>query len=111
MQIKLKGLHSPDTYDLENYSPKDKTNFEFFLQLFIGVKGELGYESFDVMVYSSSKNINDYKLQNSIVLNEYNYENLIQIINSKINSIKAEDWKSFANKMIGNWEFQNYQEK
>lgn len=50
MNAKLKRLHSPDIYNLENYQPECAGSFCFLLQAMIGPEGEEGEESFDIEV-------------------------------------------------------------
>lgn len=44
MNAKLKRLHSPDIYNLENYHPESPDSFCFLLQAMIGPADEDGEE-------------------------------------------------------------------
>lgn len=50
MNAKLKRLHSPDIYNLENYQPECAGSFCFLLQAMIGPEAEEGEESYDIEV-------------------------------------------------------------
>lgn len=50
MQAVLKGLHSIDIADLENYAPHEEDNFGFVLRAMIGPMNREGEESFDITV-------------------------------------------------------------
>ncbi len=42
MKAEIKGLHCSDIYDLENFKPRDKTHFCFYLEMLVGVKNQIG---------------------------------------------------------------------
>ena len=46
----LKGLHSPDVYDLEAYKPENENCFGFLLRAMFGPEDADGEESFDMIV-------------------------------------------------------------
>jgi len=50
MKASLKRLHSPDVYNLEDFTPSDPDDFAFLLQAFFGSDDGPGDESFDIMV-------------------------------------------------------------
>ncbi len=118
MKAELKGLHSPDIDNLENYKPLDDNNFGFLLQVLVGIKGENSEESFDAIVCTPkwielNYNKNDVILgENFIIMFQYNYKKLFNIISDLINNIEEENWDRIANKLdrIGKWEFREYYE-
>jgi hypothetical protein len=50
MQAVLKGLHSIDIADLENFAPHEEDNFGFVLRAMLGPMNREGEESFDITV-------------------------------------------------------------
>jgi hypothetical protein len=50
MQAVLKGLHSIDIADLENYAPDEEDNFGFALRAMVGPMNREGEESVDITV-------------------------------------------------------------
>lgn len=50
MQPVLKGLHSPDVYDLKTYLPDEEDNFGFLLEASIGSANGEAADIFSIMV-------------------------------------------------------------
>ena len=118
MVSEIKYLHSPDVYDLKSYKPEKADNFGFLLQIMVGVKGDKGEESFDVML-CTPKWFEEYYKKNDTVLGlhyifmfEYNYEKLYKKL-QKLMCVEGKDWNEIATKLsyIGRWEFQDYNSK
>lgn len=116
MKAKLKGLHSPDVFDLKNYKPHNKENFSFLLQIMVGPENEEGEESFDVEVctlkwlemnYGEKEVIIGYHY---IIVREYNYEKIETAINNFLKDCTGGNWEEIALKVsrLGIWEFDNY---
>jgi Immunity protein 8 len=116
MKAELKYFNSPDINDLENFKPQDPKNFGFLLQIFVGLKGGDGEESFDIIVctpswldstYSSSDQIFG---EHYIIVFEYNFQKLLTKISDFINRLDEESWELLASKIdrIGGWEFRDY---
>lgn len=116
MKIKIKRLHSPDIQDLQQFSPLEKDNFGFLLQVMIGEKGQEGEESFDIMVLTPkwlTENYNNNDIVfgfHHIIMFDYNYQLLLNKLINYIENINADNWDEFGNKinLIGKWEFSNY---
>lgn len=118
MRAELKGLHSPDIFDLENYHPESKDDFCFYLELFVGPKNQKGSELFGVTVCTPKWLLNNTKkkelvfLNHYLIVSEYDYMNLYNRIREYIQSQDANSWEELAIK-IGRslyWEFEDYQE-
>lgn len=81
----VKGLHSPDI-DLETYSPTEKDDFAFLLQVFVGMEGEQGDECFDMFVCTTKWIERNYSKQtiliglHTMIVQEYNYERIIRAV-------------------------------
>lgn len=116
MQAEIKFLHSPDIDDLVNYSPKDKQNFSFLLELMLGKVDEKGEESFDMIVCTPDwlkehHNKNDILFgRHYLIVFEYNYQAIFDKLNQYVNSIEAKNWDEIGLKAgrIGHWEFEDY---
>jgi len=50
MRAILKGLHSTEIADVENYMPHEEDNFGFVLRAMVGPMNGEGEESFDIVV-------------------------------------------------------------
>lgn len=118
MKAEIKYIHSPDIEDLETYIPCIEDNFRFLLQVFVGIKGEKGEESFDIEIYTpkwllSNCAKNEIILPKySLIVFEYNFERIFQRIKQLIESCTGNTWEEIAQKagLIGHWEFEDYQE-
>jgi Immunity protein 8 len=117
MKAELKGLHSPDIYDLENYSPKNSQNFSFLLQLMIGPEGVDGEESFDVQVCTPEWIKSQYSKEKCVwgrhmlIVLEYDFTLIKNKVEHYIRTCSGSDWAMLALKLgrIGYWEFEDYQ--
>ena len=116
MKPEIKYFYSPDIEDLKKYSPKQKNNFSFLLQVIIGVEGMEGEESFDFEICTPHWLLENYEKnkiifgRGYIIVFEYNLENIIEKINKVIDKCKGGSWDEIANKinLFGRWEFDNY---
>jgi Immunity protein 8 len=113
MKAEIKRLHSPDIYNLENFSPINNEVY-FLLQIMIGVKGKSGEESFDIIVSTPQ-----YLLQNQeeimfgsnhLIILEYNYQKILEKLQDYIENLEGENWDELADKIsrIAKWEFEDY---
>jgi len=83
MEAKLKRLHSPDIYNLEDYQPDAQDDFGFILQAMIGPAGEEGEESFDIEVCTPRWIEKRHRVDEVVVglhyliVREYNYPRIV----------------------------------
>jgi len=117
MRAVLKGLHSPDIYDLKTYSPNEPDNFGFLLQAMIGPAGQEGEESFDIVVCTPEwlkwNHTTEVVLgRHHLIVFEYNYERLTGYIAAYAEECTGESWQEIAQLLgrLGKWEFEDYQE-
>lgn len=121
IRAELRGLHSPDVYDLQSYIPEDPLVFGFLVQAFIGPIGEMGEESFNFIVRSpqwiaenelSDASVGDQYLfaRHYLILHRYSYEVLLQAISKLCDSVQGPDWETIAERLgrYGYWEFEDY---
>ena len=118
MEIKLKKIHSPDVGDLEHFVPKKFNDFSVLIQAFIGPTNGPGEESFDFVLCTPIWIENEIKKdkylfgKGFLIVNEYHYESLLNIIQGLCKRVSGNDWNTIAKKLsrFGNWEFEDYQE-
>lgn len=117
MRPEVKGLHSPDVFDLQAYVPEEPECFSLLLQIMAGVAGEDGEESFDVQVCTPMWLAQNHK-QSEVVIGrhllivfEYDYARLVNLIHSYCNNCVGDTWDEVATKLgrLGKWEFEDYQ--
>jgi hypothetical protein len=65
MVFELKSIYCPDIPDIEVYRQIEDAPLRLFFQLFIGLKGEEGYETFNLTIVNSAW-IND-NIDNGII--------------------------------------------
>ncbi|MFA5541086.1 MAG: Imm8 family immunity protein [Bacteroidales bacterium] len=117
MKSEIKYLHSPDVYELSSFSSIKPDNFGFLIQVMVGIEGEGGEESFDIMLCTPKWIEENYKKErfilglHYIIMFEYNYQLLYNKL-QELFCIEGKDWEEIATKLsyIGHWEFQDYQE-
>lgn len=116
MEAELKYLHSPDVYDLKAYEPTNSKEFSIFIQIMIGIKGEEGEESFNIILCTPEWIKVNYGPEDiligrhHIIVQEYNYERLEKMIKEYIAKSSADTWGEIAEKLarLGHWEFEDY---
>jgi|HubBroStandDraft_1064217.scaffolds.fasta_scaffold250005_1 hypothetical protein len=116
MVAALRGLHSPDVYDLKAYVPDIPDNFGFLLQAMVGPKGADGEESFDMLV-CTPKWLCEHHDRSEIVVGrhhlivfEYSYYRLEGVVSTYCAYCSGESWREIAAKLarLGKWEFEDY---
>ncbi len=118
MKAKLIELYSPTIDDLANYIPENVEKFCIFIQVFVGIEGQKGEESFDLNIFTPKWLLSNYKKneiiipKHSIIVFEYNFERIFHKIKQLIESCSGNSWDEIAQKVgqIGRWEFEDYQE-
>jgi hypothetical protein len=86
------------------------------LQLLVGIEGESGMESFQLMVctptwLSENHSKNDILMgRHLLIIFEYNYEQIINWIRSYVGTCTGNTWQEVAEKVgrLGLWEFEDY---
>ena len=117
MKAVIKGIISPDMDDLRNYVPSDREKFGVLLQLLIGPEDAKGFESFQTMLVTPQWLTANHQKEDVIIgrhyliVFEFNYERIIQTIQSYLAECTGENWKEIASKIarLGHWEFEDYQ--
>ncbi|WP_090268222.1 immunity 8 family protein [Pseudomonas panipatensis] len=117
MDAKLKRLHSPDIYNLENYHPEFPDSFGFLLQAMIGPADEEGEESFDIEVCTPKwieKKLGSNEViigVHYLIVRDYNYQKIVHAIEKFLLGCSGENWSEVSMKVsrLGLWEFEGYQ--
>lgn len=114
---KIKGIHSPDTSELESFHPDNADNFSILIQVLVGTDENEGGESFDFIVCTSDWLKEKYRgeiafLRNLILVDQFNYEDIKNRIEKLVQSISGNDWNDYAVKLsrYGAWEFEDYRD-
>lgn len=119
MIVTIKGISSPDVFDLETFIPEESDNFCFLLELSVGPKEEKGCEVFGITVCTPMWLITNHTNENALfgrhylIVFEYNYQLIYDKLLKYISSIVADTWEEAALIIgrIGFWEFEDYQKK
>lgn len=115
MRATLKGLHSPDIDDLENWSPGDEP-FGFLLQAMIGPSDGPGEESFDLTVCTPEW-FAAHRMEAGIVMGSrtlfvsaYDYRAVKAFLERAAQRAEGKNWREIAESLswLGTWEFENY---
>ncbi|MGH2354007.1 MAG: immunity 8 family protein [Chloroflexota bacterium] len=114
----LRGLHSPDLWDMEHDAPADPTDFCILVQVFVGPSGEAGEESFDFLVCTPRWLIRHVEengplfARHHLVINRYDYEAIYHAIDSLCQDLVAATWGEVGERLgrYGRWEFEDYHE-
>ncbi len=92
-------------YDpLCSYQPEDIHFFKFWIEISVGIEGEVGEELFQVCVCSPKWIENQLKESCSnlglytIIMSEYNYDNLCSIL-ERLFCIEGKDYNEISNKL------------
>ena len=121
MRAELKGLHSPDVLDLENWMPDDPECFGFLLQIMAGSPDTEGADTFDAMVctpawfakHELSKGRGIMAVEHTVFVQGYDYRLLVAFIERYCRRCEGASWNEVAAKLgrLGHWEFENYKER
>jgi len=118
MNIELKQLRSLELEgSLINYWPEDPLNFGCWGRAMVGPSEQNGAESFDILVCTPIWLQNELIInkilsgKGTIIVSEYNYDELITYLKMQIASCDYKDWSEAALKLsrIDFWEYENYQ--
>lgn len=116
MRAELKNIHCPTVNDLRYYKPDDPDIFCLLLQIFVGIPGGRGEESFDIEVCTPQWLISNYKKDEIIIgrhlliVFEFDFERISGKIRQFVDCCCGETWYEIAQKIgrIGYWEFEDY---
>ncbi|MDH3001565.1 hypothetical protein A1D23_13320 [Chelonobacter oris] len=115
MKAKLKLISDLfGEFEPAEYSPKEIDIFHVSLLLGIGANENDSIDYFDVFVCTPKWiDLNERKpilLRNTIVVEDYNFKEIIRYINSFIDSCDGNDWEEIAHKLskLFRWEFDDY---
>ena len=116
MKPNLKSIHSPDVNDLETYLPEEPDDFCILVQATIGLPNDNSGESFDFLVCTPKwietllENQKFVLGKGYLVVRNYNYNLIIETIQSICDRVSGDDWITVANKLAryGQWEFEDY---
>ena len=115
MKAKIIYIYGSDVDPVELYQPEKSDNFGFWIEVMMGIKGQVGEESFQICVCSPQWLIEN-QSKDKIVLGlhhlimfEYDYQILYAKL-QKLMCIEGKDWNEISQKLsyIGYWEFQDY---
>lgn len=118
MKALLKDLRSLEIEDeLINFWPEDPECFGSWIRAMIGPDTEEGAESFDMQI-CTPKWLQDETAKNNILLgkgmiiiNEYDYDQIMIFLKKQIAECHADDWPTIAQKLsrFSFWEYEDYQ--
>lgn len=116
MRANLKRLHSPDVDDLKQFSPKNPKDFAFLLQIFVGVEGSDGEDSFDLQVCTPAwlerecKRVGVVSGRHRLIVDCFDINAIEMYLQDYCENIVADDWDGIAAILgeLGSWEFDGY---
>jgi hypothetical protein len=112
----LKRLHSPDTMDLESFSPADSAAFSLLLQAMFGPAGAAGEESFDILVCTPrwlAKEVERTGVlvgRHHLVVSKFDLAQIHTFLANYAQHCVGTTWEEAATKLsrLGKWEFEDY---
>jgi hypothetical protein len=116
IQPVLKGLHSPDVFDLSSFSPDDPTDFGFLLQAMFGPRDSEGEESFDILVCTPRRLARDVEREgivdgrHHLIVHRFDIGAIRAFLIEYAKGCSGETWREVATKLarLGKWEFEDY---
>lgn len=118
MKAMLKGLHSPDVDNLQNFQPEEEDNFSILFQLMVGPSDSEGEEAFGVQVCTPLWLLTESRTEDVLIgrglliMRQYNYNKIANTFSRFCESCTGRTWEEVATKVsrIGFWEFEDYRE-
>jgi hypothetical protein len=112
----LKGLHSPDVYDLDNAAVNAENAFCILVQAMFGPAGSEGEESFDVVVCNPKwveKEVQENAILNGrhhLIMSDFNIGRIRNFLLRHADQCAAPTWEEVGQRLgrIGHWEFEDY---
>ena len=117
MKAILKEIYSLEIdIELSKYIPEEMDFFEIVIRLMIGPKNEDGADSFDITVCSAKWISEKCQYGNQVwgksllIVDKYDYIEILNSIESKINTLSEESWSKLAIELsrFFEWEFESY---
>jgi len=118
MKAELKYLYSPDADDLAGYVPDDPDRFGLLIQAMVGPAGEDSYESFDLIVCTSSwlaelaSERGPTMGRHHLIVSGYDYKEIEAFIRVYCSNCEGLTWNDVGPLVgrLGHWEFEDYRE-
>ncbi|QKJ85054.1 hypothetical protein PMPD1_0066 [Paramixta manurensis] len=115
MKADLKGMWV-DSADisLETYQPEEKNNFNLWIELKIGTRGETGADYFRFFVCTPEWLCKHHWLpelmRHTLLVRKYDLDEIKKIITDYIDQCEGEDWMAIAQKLsrVFAWEYEDY---
>lgn len=112
MQAKVKHIHSPDVYNLEDFAPSGP--FCILIQIMVGPQGGNAEESFSVQVcnvewITEKANVaHVFFAYDMLIVENYSYRLIESCILKRFESIHGNSWSEIALKLskLAAWEFE-----
>ena len=112
----LKGIHSPDAFNLEEYIPEIEDDFCLLIQAMFGPENDDGEESFDVLICTPKwleRTIGPsaYPGRHHIIVNKFDYKLVFDFLADYSKKCEGLTWNEAAQRLsrIGKWEFEDYE--
>lgn len=119
MQTEIKKIFSLDIDDLKGYVPDNPDSFSISLRLIIGPRGQIGEESFDIVVCTPQWLFDKYKntdvvflLRHTLLVTCFDYKKIITFIENYVHGCNGQTWQEISEKLsrFGQWEFEDYRQ-
>ena len=117
MRAELHGFHSPDVDDLAAYRPPSGM-FSVLLQLLVGPAGDVGEESFDLVVCSPDwlteriAQVGPVEGLHHLVVTDWGWPEISSFCARRVAAIEGTTWREVAESLhqFAAWEFDGYDE-
>lgn len=115
MRASVRRFHSPDA-DLETFAPEDATDVEVLVQIMAGPSEGPGEESFDVVVCTPRRLLQQVDERGPIVgrhylvVPEWDWPRIRLFLTEEVEAHDEPTWRELAIKIgrVGKWEFEDY---
>lgn len=115
MVFEIKSIHCPDIQDIDNYRQVEDSPLNLFVQLFIGVRGEEGYETFNLTIVNIawiSDNIDNGIVSgmHKLVVSYFNFHEIKLHIEKLVRNCSSDSWDTFIRRfgMHAAWDMEDY---
>lgn len=117
---KIDGIHSPDVDWTAGGQPADANNFSVLLQIMVGVEGEKGADTFDMLVVTPLWLMDELQRKqgepidgrHTIIVQKWDRRVIEGNIRRTFEGIEGKAWEDIAVVLsrFGRWEFEDYKE-